>query len=341
MCNLSGYVGSERAAPILIEMARKQEGFAGGFYTGIATISDGTIHCAKVVGDLSVLLQSTDAADFPGSVGILHSRTRSGGGREWAQPFVSSSGRLAYMSHGDVGAFRSLWDGSDVAVELFGKGVHFTSREPGSRGNYEMALPDGSVVHGSEVMCHLIEDAGTADLSQDLSHACSRFPAEIAGAMVHIDAPDRLFASRINKPLVVGIGRHGACLATTSMALPEACRSLREIEPNASVAIGAFGVETRRIEPEPGFVSELPDAETTDELVLRLLSSEKGRHFGAIKRGLQKELPGDGLRQDDASVYGALERLSRAGRVYRKEIRLPGVLEGLTAPKSVFFRAAD
>ena len=65
MCNLSGYVGGERAAPVLIEMARKQEGFAGGFYTGIATISDGTIHCAKVIGDLSLLLDSTDAADFP------------------------------------------------------------------------------------------------------------------------------------------------------------------------------------------------------------------------------------------------------------------------------------
>ena len=341
MCNLSGYVGSERAAPVLIEMARKQEGFAGGFYTGIATVSDGTIHCAKVIGDLSMLLHSTDAADFPGTVGILHSRTRSGGGRDWAQPFVSSSGRLAYMSHGDVGAFRSLWNGSDVAVELFGKGVDFTTREQSSRGDYEMALPDGSVVHGSEVMCNLIEDAKTGDPSQDLSHAYSRFPAEIAGAMVHVDAPDRLFASRINKPLVAGTVRHGACLATTAMALPEPCTSRREIEPNASVSIGAFGVETRRIEPAPGVVSELPDAETTDELVLRLLSSEKGRHFGAIKRGLRKELPGDGLMQDDASVYGALERLSRAGRVYRKEIRLPGVLEGLTAPKSVFFRAAD
>ena len=51
-------------------MARKQEGFAGGFHTGIATISDGTIDCAKVMGDLSVLLHGTDAADFPGSVGI-------------------------------------------------------------------------------------------------------------------------------------------------------------------------------------------------------------------------------------------------------------------------------
>ena len=190
-------------------------------------------------------------------------------------------------------------------------------------------------------MCNLIEDVKSGDPSRDMSHACSRFPAEIAGAMVDVDAPDRLFASRINKPLVAGMGRHGAFLATTSMALPEPCRSMREIEPNASVSIREFGVETCRIEPEPGAVSGLPEAETTDELVLRLLSSEKGRHFGAIKRGLQKQLPGDGLRQDDASVYGALERLSSAGRVYRKEIRLPGVLEGMTAPKSVFFRAAD
>lgn len=46
-------------------------------------------------------------------------------------------------------------------------------------------------------------------------------------------------------------------------------------------------------------------------------------------------------RKGFAGVYGALERLSSAGRVYRKEIRLPGVLEGITDPKSVFLRAAD
>ena len=30
MCNVAGYIGSERAAPILLDMMEKQEGFGGG-----------------------------------------------------------------------------------------------------------------------------------------------------------------------------------------------------------------------------------------------------------------------------------------------------------------------
>ena len=31
MCNIAGYVGTKRAAPILLEMMKKEEGFAGGY----------------------------------------------------------------------------------------------------------------------------------------------------------------------------------------------------------------------------------------------------------------------------------------------------------------------
>ena len=40
MCNIAGYVGARRVAPILIDMIRIQEGLNGGFYTGLA-VHDG------------------------------------------------------------------------------------------------------------------------------------------------------------------------------------------------------------------------------------------------------------------------------------------------------------
>ena len=45
MCNIAGYVGNgkQEAAPILLEMMRAQEGYAGGYYTGIATIHEGKL----------------------------------------------------------------------------------------------------------------------------------------------------------------------------------------------------------------------------------------------------------------------------------------------------------
>ena len=38
MCNIAGYIGKSQAAPILLEMLRKQELYDGDMSTGIATI---------------------------------------------------------------------------------------------------------------------------------------------------------------------------------------------------------------------------------------------------------------------------------------------------------------
>ena len=54
MCNISGYAGNKQAAPILVEMLKKQEYFDGGLSTGIATIDDeGNLYYAKVFGSVA------------------------------------------------------------------------------------------------------------------------------------------------------------------------------------------------------------------------------------------------------------------------------------------------
>ena len=103
MCNIAGYVGDRRAAPILIEMMKREEGFDAGHYTGIATISEGRIHCAKVVGDVRRLLETTNAMDLPGNIGVIHGRTPGFGGRSWAHPFLSNDERIARSEERRVG----------------------------------------------------------------------------------------------------------------------------------------------------------------------------------------------------------------------------------------------
>ena len=70
MCNIAGYIGEKRAAPILIEMLRRQEGFDGGVCTGIVTLHEGRLYYRKVVGGVDALLKATDAMSLPGTVGI-------------------------------------------------------------------------------------------------------------------------------------------------------------------------------------------------------------------------------------------------------------------------------
>lgn len=87
MCNIAGYNGNENAADLLLEMMKKQEGFGGGYYSGITTLHEGMIYHAKVVGNVTALCKETNAEDFPGTISIAHSRPKLGGGTEWGHPF--------------------------------------------------------------------------------------------------------------------------------------------------------------------------------------------------------------------------------------------------------------
>ena len=60
MCNIAAYVGTKQAAPIIIEMLRRQEGWDSGYYTGIATIHEGKLYMEKDACNLETLLQQTD-----------------------------------------------------------------------------------------------------------------------------------------------------------------------------------------------------------------------------------------------------------------------------------------
>ena len=115
MCNIAGYAGTKPAAPILIEMMKKQEGRLGGYYTGIATVHEGKIYYAKLTGDVDRLVALTNALSLPGTVGIIHSRSKSGGGDKWAHPFVGrspdgSEPKIAYVANGASGFFNRSED---------------------------------------------------------------------------------------------------------------------------------------------------------------------------------------------------------------------------------------
>ena len=156
MCNIAGYIGKKNAASILLEMMARQEGFAGGYYTGIATIHDKKLYYAKVIGDLSTLINETDARELPGSIGIIHSRSKSGGDIEWSHPFVDEREQMAYIANGIRGVFDKEQDQNAIAQMLVDSGHIFKSKTQGAVGGYPLLL-DGTSIHFSDVMCHLIE----------------------------------------------------------------------------------------------------------------------------------------------------------------------------------------
>jgi glucosamine 6-phosphate synthetase-like amidotransferase/phosphosugar isomerase protein len=257
MCNIAGYIGKKQAAPILIEMMKKQEGFGGGYYTGITTQYEGKLHSTKVIGDTKNFLDETDGIHFSGTTGFIHSRSNSGGDAEWGHPFLSSDESVSYIANGSAGSYLTEDIKSrrnDTAVELEKKGYVFASKNPEAIGNYPV-LPDNSSIHMSDLMCQYIThfiDSGT-DTDQAMSKAFSELPSEVVGLILQSNIPDKIFVSRVNQPMMIGISDDGdTYLATTAIAFPEDVRfKTIELLPHSTtceVYRGGYRVSTHPIQ---------------------------------------------------------------------------------------------
>ena len=153
MCNIAGYVGTRQAAPILIEMLKRQQMYDGGGGAGIATVHEGRMYMRKIIGPVEELEKNTDALNLPGTIGIIH--TRPGGlPIDFIHPHMSEDGRLAMVQNGDLfhDHYSAMRNENAEKVRLRGykyiAGVGGNSTYP--------HLADGTNVPIAEAAAHLV-----------------------------------------------------------------------------------------------------------------------------------------------------------------------------------------
>lgn len=345
MCNIAGYVGERRAAPILIEMLRREEGIDAGFYTGLATIHNGKIHYRKIMGDLDALLAQTDAMDLPGNVGIIHSRTKSGGPDVWSHPFVSSGKyatepRIAYVANGNSGIFKSRDPEYNCLAEaLISEGYKMDSEIELDDGIYNR-LSNGKMVHMSDVMCALIAkeiDLGNSP-SDAMANAFSSMPGDIVGLLLSLSAEDRIFWSKISRPMNLSFSSHGAYLATTTIAFPEN----EVLTPPVKLPTLSAGEVTKDSFTAKKYKNPPATVESADfslmtkiySAIEKTLSDGKSRHIYELHNTTREYLPRfqDKISTYTQASYEALEALYREGRLEIVKETVEGVCNGSTAP---------
>ena len=342
MCNIAGYVGSHRAAPILLQMLRRQEGFAGGYYTGIATIHEGRIYSAKLTGDVARLISDTDAANLPGTIGIIHSRSKSGGGDPWAHPFLGYRNdvpAVAYVANGTSGFFKEKnREAATIAEALLRDGYRFDSRVSGQTEKYQ-SLSDGTMVHMSDTMCQLIlrnMDRGEdADLA--MAKGFCEMPAEIVGLLLSLDETDCINWSRINYPMSVAFASHGAYLASAPSAIPDDAREPHLLPANSYGRVFADRFEAKPFANPPATVAPMDSRLRTEayETVVRSLESG-AKCVSELNKLIAPLFEAADCSPTGATCYDVLYSLHRQGRLSVEVRTVDGVFDGMTAPKSYF-----
>lgn len=347
MCNIAGYVGERRAAPILIDMLRREEGIDAGYYTGIATIHEGKIYYRKLTGDLDNLLKNTDALNLPGNIGIIHGRTKSGGPDAWSHPFVSGGKysdepTVAYVANGNSGIFKPRDPEYNLLAEgLIGEGYRLDSEIELEDGIYNR-LSNGKMVHMSDIMCALI--AKEIDLGREpsvaMANAFSAMPGDIVGLLLSLKTPDRIVWSKISRPMTVSFAPHGAYLATTAIAHPADAVTVPVKLPTLSsgyVTKSGFTAERYQNPPTKVIGADLGEKVRIYDAAVKALS-EGEKHLYELN-AVVREILG---KSDSAVVaiaqesYDVLEALMREGRLDIINSRVPAVLEGMTAPYTKF-----
>lgn len=242
MCGIVGYIGTNAAAPVILEGLSKLE-YRGYDSAGMAVYDGNQIQIKKSVGRLKVLEELTHGgATMPGVVGIGHTRWATHGAPSDvnAHPHYNAQETIAVVHNGIIENYLPLKD------KLISKGYTFTSDTD------------------TEVLAHLIDyyykrtckDGTEGNPLVAITKVMHRVQGSYALGILFADHPDQIFAVRKDSPLIVGQNEEGCFIASDVPALLKYTRTVYFIENQEVVRLRAdhmhfYTVDEEEITKEP------------------------------------------------------------------------------------------
>jgi len=218
MCGIVGYVGSQNAAPILIEGLSRLE-YRGYDSAGIAVLSPRGAQVFRKVGRVRDLEGSLPKR-LGGRIGIGHTRwaTHGPATEDNAHPQTSQDNRISVVHNGIIDNAAALRERLDA------RGVKFTSDTD------------------TEVIAHLVALSEADTLEGAVLEALSRVTGTYAIAVLDERHPDRIVVARNGSPLILGVGDHEMFVASDLAALVRHTTSVVHLDDGelASVTASTF-----------------------------------------------------------------------------------------------------
>ena len=226
MCGIVGYTGSKQMGDILLGGLARLEyrGYdSAGVALEVGAGDDRALDVVREVGKVASLAKKLEEHDAPSTCGIGHTRWATHGRPtvENAHPHISCDGRIAIVHNGIIENFAELRE------ELAAHGHTFRSETD------------------TEVFAHLVEEgyAATHDLMAAVREACTHVVGAYGLAAVCADEPGVIAVARKDSPIVVGMGRDGAYLASDIVAVIDATRDVVVLEDGQFAKLTPKGIE--------------------------------------------------------------------------------------------------
>ena len=222
MCGIVGYIGTEEAAPILLEGLRRLE-YRAYDSAGLAVLDpEQGLQVAKAKGRLQVLADLTGQGQkLTGHMGLGHTRWATHGAPNDvnSHPQVSQSGRIAVVHNGIIENYARLKE------FLESKGIAFVSETD------------------TEVVAQLLDYYYEGDLLDAVGKVLHRIEGAYALGIVCADEPDRLVAVRKDSPLILGYGANFHMLASDVTAVIQHTREVCYLEDGEVAVLTAHGAQ--------------------------------------------------------------------------------------------------
>ena len=228
MCGIVGYIGTQQAAPILLDGLSKLE-YRGYDSAGIAIYNGTSIDMAKSKGRLKVLSELThDGETIKGTIGIGHTR--------WA----------THGSPSDVNAHPHF--NKDKSIVVVHNGIienYLKLRKKLEKHGYEFVSETDT-----EVIAHLLDYYYHGNPLQAITKVMHRMEGSYALGIIFKEHPEELYAVRKDSPLIVGETKDGNIIASDVPAVLKYTRDVIFIENEEIVRMTEDSMEFFNVDEE-------------------------------------------------------------------------------------------
>ncbi|PBG96519.1 glutamine--fructose-6-phosphate aminotransferase [Clostridioides difficile] len=209
MCGIVGYLGSRKAAEVIVEGLSKLE-YRGYDSAGVAVNSSNEkeLNIRKFKGRLSVLAEDLEKNPIDGNLGIWHTRWATHGEPSDvnSHPHFNQAKTIAVVHNGIIENYM------EIKEELISEGVKFESQTD------------------TEVIAHLVDKYYEGNLLDAVYKTISKLRGAYALGVICKEHGNELVAVRKDSPLVVGVGEGENFIASDIPALLKYTRDVYFLE---------------------------------------------------------------------------------------------------------------